>query len=96
MFAARRNIIRLKQLHHAKRRTRHEAGLTAHQFTRIHRVKTVYILLGINQSQNARLVKPFRQRQLHQNAMYLLIRIQRKHRSFQLFLCAAFRQPQNR
>ena len=95
MPAACRNVVSLQQLHHAQRRTGHETGLAAHQFARIHRVKTVHVLFGINQRQYARLIQPLRQRKLHQNPVYALIRVERDNRAFQLLLRAALRQAQD-
>ena len=69
LFSGDLNTGTLQQLYDSCRSTGHKARLADAECTDILGMKSVYILLGINQSQNARLVKPFRQRQLHQNAV---------------------------
>ena len=68
------------------RRARVVVGLSYHQLAHVHRMKTIHILLGVDGIENLCLIEVFRQRKLHQNAMYLGVFVQLVDQRKQLLL----------
>ena len=77
---------RVDEAHDAERRARPQAGAAAHQQRLIHRVQAVDVFGGIDGVENRGGVDVRRQRQLHQDTVDILARIQLLHQRQQLAL----------
>ena len=86
ILSSRRNAAALQHLHHAEGRAGDRSLLLEGEAADVLREKTVHVLFGRNEGKQPLFIEALRQRQLHEDAVNVLIRRKRRDELLRLLL----------
>ena len=86
------NAFVVQQFNHTGRSARQEGEITNHDFTHVHRMERIHVLVGVDVLDDHLFIQALRQWGLHQNAVDFRALIQLLYQSQQLLLGGGRRQ----